>query len=176
MTWYTWVFDGLGSTVLVSVCVALYRKYVSKSQTNQPIPAKLQPITNPHEHVSTEPTSVQILKEIGATLPFDREHAHEKYRGLKVKWKLHFASVRRENEVKFENGVDVRNQYWHIVCLFPVESPDAGVSFNLKTVPPELKLLKSGSILWVQGTIKQVSEFGSIFLENEPAILEIVRR
>jgi hypothetical protein len=176
MTWYTWVFDGVGSTVLVSAGVALYRKYVSKSPADQPMLAAAHSIAHPPEGASTEPTPVQILKEIDAALPFDREHARERYRGLNVAWRLSILSVSSKNEFNIVNGVVDRNQHWSFICLFPAGTPDAGVSFNLKTVPPELKLLKAGSILWVQGIINRVSEFGSISLEDEPRILEIVRR
>jgi hypothetical protein len=167
----------LGSTVLVGICVALYRKYVSKAPVNKPILATAQQIAHSFERASTEPTPIQIDREIRAALPFDREHVRERYRGLNVTWKVHFASVRSEYDTSIKkDGTIDRNQYWVFTCLFPVENPDIGVSFDLKTVPPELKLLNAGSKLWVQGIIKKVTEFGIINLEDNPVILEAVRQ
>jgi hypothetical protein len=182
MSWYTWAFDGLGTTALISGGAALYRKYVSK---RPPILSAPSIPTSEHsttaaplpERTSKEPTPEQIISEIDSALPFDREHARDKYKGLNVLWKVNFVSVRSEPDWhKDSDGAGVQSQRWCFTCLFERKEPFIAVSFDLKTVPPELKLLRHGSILQVQGTIRHIYEWGGINLEVDPAKIEILRR
>ena len=179
MSWYTWVFDGLGTTVLIGSGTALYRKYLAMRPQRPPVLAISvdQPaivIPSPPERASTEPTPIQISGEIEAVLPFDREHAKEKYIGLNVLWKVRFASVKCWNDTSIENGAVVNAQRCYFICFFE-ETPYYMVTFSLKTVPPEFKILREGSMIWVQGTIKSV-ESRSINLEVDPAQIEIASR
>jgi hypothetical protein len=49
------------------------------------------------------------------------------------------------------------------------------VTFSLKTVPPEFKVLRGGSMIWVQGRIRSLESM-KIDLEVDPAQLEIENR
>jgi hypothetical protein len=179
MSWYTWVFDGLGTTVLIGSGTALYRKYLAMRPQRPPVltisadqPAIV--IASPPERASTEPTPIQISEEIEAVLPFDREHAKDKYIGLNVLWKVVFAAVKCLDDKSIEDGAVVDAQRWYFMCYFG-ETPYYMVTFNLKTVPPEFKVLRKGSMMWVQGRIRSVESM-SINLEVEPAQLEIASR
>ena len=58
----------------------------------------------------TELTPSQILQEIRAALPFDREHVRENYKGLKVVWKTAFLSA---------SSINPPN--WHVITRFSHE-------------------------------------------------------
>jgi hypothetical protein len=172
MSWYTWVFDGVGSTALIGGGAALYRKFIAK-RLDTPLGTAT---TNPTKRESTEPTPIQIDKEIQAVLPFDREHSCEKYKGLSVTWQVKFASIRSDEFTVIEKGVLVTIQRWRFHCRFGDGYPYVAVCFNLKEVPPELKVLKEGSILWLQGRICWVSDHGIVQLKDDPMILEVMLR
>jgi hypothetical protein len=173
MHWYTWVFDGLRSTALAGVCAVTYRKFFGKKPT-----VHLVPVTdNPRERQSSEPTPSQISDQIQAALPFDRIHAGEKYKGLSVVWKVIFSGVDHRTDLRVENDVTIEFQYWSFYCAFygPQKTYlHTGVSFSFLSVPPELKLIREGDTIWVQGKIKWVSDTGTVRLEDDPLILETI--
>ena len=176
MPWYTWVFSGLGTVILVSALTALYRKY----RTNES--SGLASSENPqNRRQSTEPTPIQIGREVKAHLPIDRDHARQKYIGLNVTWKGTFRSLDAENQHCFENSLVTGKQSWRIFCQFGSNGSDrdAGIFFNLTLLPPEIKVLREGSTVWIKGKIKYASEIGgfsSITLEDDPAVCVIKPR
>jgi hypothetical protein len=123
MSWYTWVFSGLGSAAVVSVFTVLYRKYISNRSTSPYTHAiatnqHVVMIVPPPVRTSTEPTPIQISGEIEAVLPFDREHAKDKYIGLNVLWKVRFASVKCWNDTSIEDGAVANAQRCYFICFF----------------------------------------------------------
>jgi hypothetical protein len=121
---------------------------------------------NPNEWTPTEPTPSGIMQEIAATLPFDQEHAREKYIALSVRWATSLVKVVR------------REKNWYVITLFPPNDDDCGiyVSFDLFSVTPELKSATIGSLLQVAGTIESVgSRVQGIDLEADPKI-RVVKR
>jgi len=117
------------------------------------------------EWAPNEPTPIQILREIDAALPFDREHAKQKYKDLEVVWETSILRVRAQTR-----GCDVGT-------IFRQEgSPSVLVDFRLSSVPAELKSATEGSVLLVSGTIESVHGWAfGIDLRPDPKI-RIVKR
>jgi hypothetical protein len=175
MSWYTWVFDGLGSTAVVAGCAALYRKYQAKRPSDAVIAPSTAVIAQMSARQSTQPTPTQINEQIKAVLPFDREHAAEKYKGLSVIWKVTFCFIESDIEVTTENDAPVPKKFWRLFCQFGDESSNkVGIHLRFTSLPPEIKLLKEGSIIWVQGTIRSIGFMSSVSLERDPVVLEVM--
>jgi hypothetical protein len=117
------------------------------------------------EWTPTEPTPIQILREIDATLPFDREHAKQKYKDLKVVWQTSLSTVRADG-----HGLAVGT-------FFRKEGePSVIVDFRLSSVMAELTSATEGSVLLVRGTIKSILGWAwGIDLKPDPKI-RIVKR
>lgn len=178
MSWYTWVFSGLGTSLIVAALTVLHRKFFAKPSAALALSSPaMRAVPQQPERISTEPTPPQMFTEIKKALPFDREHATEKYINLDVIWKLRFVSVRSEAHTTFQNGQWIESQYWSFYCTHDSKGDPsfAGVSFSFTVVPTELKLLREGDILWVQGRVKWIRDFGVVSLESDPTILEVIR-
>jgi hypothetical protein len=118
----------------------------------------------PQKWISTEPTPIQILREIDAASPFDREHARKKYEGLIVVWEV--------------TVFHVRSQFlgWTVLTSFSQGGKSVMVRFHLISVTAELKSATEGSPLLVRGTIESIVELGlGIQLKLNPEI-RLVKR
>ncbi len=174
MPWYTWVFSGIGTVVIVSALTALYRKYRTNGSSGSAYSHTSPPLKRPRR-LSTEPTPIQIGREVKLHLPVDRDHAREKYKGLNVAWEGTFRSLNSEGRTCFEDGLATEKQSWRIYCQFGNDGLDwdTGIFFHLTLLPPELKVLREGSTVWIIGKIKYVSEiggFGNVTLEDDPTV------
>jgi hypothetical protein len=185
-SWYTWAFDGVGGAAVVAIGIAWYQRRsmrsdrkgsvagsISKSQVavgnniNQSVEVHHHHEGNRHsaEWILTEPTPRQIEKEIEAALPFDRAQVAQKYLNLSVIWKVALCSI------------SPKGASWAVLAFAlpggtPLSASD--ITFDLSTVPTELRAATKNSILFVKGTIKHASKL-SIELEIDPEI-RVVKR
>jgi hypothetical protein len=119
---------------------------------------------NPQKWVPTEPTPIQIVREIDTASPFDREHAGEKYKDLIVVWEVTLFHVRSEV------------LGWTVLTRFSQSGKSTMVRFHLNSVTAEFKSATEGSALLVKGTIDSIVELGlGIELKRNPEI-RLVKR
>lgn len=119
------------------------------------------------EWKSTEPTPTQILREVSLALPFDKDHARQKYENLHVVWETSICSVKAQSTSK--------DCTWYMISRFPAETDSLlFVSFALSSVSAELRSATRGSVLLVKGVIKSV---GAVDIELRPdPEIRIVKR
>jgi hypothetical protein len=123
-------------------------------------------ITNTDGWTPTEPTPTEIFEEIEAVLPFDREHAREKYEGLKVSWETSVVNVGKSPDPDME---------WFVLTSFPAGCRSFQyVYFLLSSVTPEFRAVTQGSVVRVHGIIRSV-DGSSIFLMSDPRV-QVVKR
>lgn len=110
----------------------------------------------------TEPTPFQILQEIDAALPFDRDHARKKYvNSLVVVWEVSLFSVNRIFPRVYFMQTRFGSKFQHGVPVY----------FSLTSVSAELKSATPGSILLVRGKIGSIKGWGlGIDLKLNPEI------
>lgn len=115
---------------------------------------------------NSEPTPHQIRSDLGSVLPFDREHASEKYLGIDVLWR-----VRLEDICKSSFGG------WDVFARFDPdhesESKNRLISFSVSSVPGSLRTAPKGTLYWVKGKLRTVGT--ATVLEDDPLIYEIER-
>lgn len=115
------------------------------------------------EWTLTKPTQVEILREIKAALPFDQEHASQKYVRLNVVWKVSFSAISQHGAF-----------FYVITTPFEEGKYIPTVNFVLSEVTPEIRSARQGSVFLVRGTIEQVDAI-TIRLERDP-VLKLVKR
>jgi hypothetical protein len=184
--WYVW-FDGAAGAAVVAIGGFVVKRFWHKRE--KPVEAQqvvqagsitgsqvaagsniTQTSVVHHHHspdkpeaelVDSQPDPRKILESFKDLPPYDVSHAHEKFVGLPVLWRIAFKSVS-----KFYGNT------WHIAGTFG-SSGSAEIWFQLSSLPPVLKIARRGTPIWVRGRIKQIQFLSTIELENDPELLKI---
>ncbi len=189
--WYVW-FDGVAGAALLAIGGFVFKRFwhkpektvevhnavLSGSITDSQVAAgsNITQTSMVHHHygpdkpetelIVTRPDPLQILRSLDDLPPFDVELACEKFVGLPVLWRFTFGNV------------DTGGNRLYIVGDFRVRPLGrwANILFELSSVPSELKVAKSGTPIWVRGTIRKVAPPTAIVLENDPELLKVEHR
>jgi hypothetical protein len=119
---------------------------------------------NPQKWVPTEPTPIQILREIDTASPFDREHARKKYKDLIVVWEVTVFNVRSQS------------LGWIVLTSFSQSGKSVMVRFHLTSATAEFKSAAQGSPLLVRGTIESIVEMGLGIVLNRNPEIQLLKR
>jgi hypothetical protein len=180
--WYVW-FDGVAGAAVLAIGGFVVKRFwlnpektievknavLSGSVTNSQVAAgnNITQTSVVHHHtqdkpatelVVSQPDPLKIYESLEGLPPYDISHAHEKFVGLPVLWRIAFASVAKLDD-----------DAWHITGSFG----SAVIWFNLSSLPPVLKIAHRGTPIWVRGTIKSLQYSTIIELEKDPELLKI---
>jgi hypothetical protein len=115
---------------------------------------------------NSEPGPNQIWGDLEDVLPFDREHAREKYVGIEVLWRVRFSSISTNSS----GG-------WYVFTHFDPDRESEPrhqlIWFLVSSVPGSLRTAPKGTLFWVKGKLSSIGN--EIGLEPDPVIHEIER-
>ncbi len=201
-SWYVW-FDGVGGAVLVAIGGFVLNRFWRKSHktvekqgslvmnetvgnavstgsiTDSQVAAgsnitqtsvihhHYSPVDKPEtEFILTHPDPLEIVQSLDGLPPFDLIHACEKFKGLRVLWRIIFSNLSNSDD----------SDTWCVSGTFPIPplGRSVSVAFLLSPpLPPELKVAKRNTPIWVRGTVKKVWYPIPILLEDNPELLRI---
>lgn len=187
--WYLW-FDGVAGAAVLAVggfivrrfwfrsdkAVEVHQAVRSETITDSQVAAgsNITQTSVVHHHYSpdkpetelivTQPDPLKVFQTLNDLSPYDSSHAREKFVGLPVIWRITLDDVSKAPYDK-----------WGVTGTFRVPSirRRVSVSFDLSSLPPELKVAERDTPIWVRGIIKRVAFQSLILLEDDPELLRL---